>query len=157
MIEIKSRHSIDVFFVLCVFLICAVSLLGMLFIGIRTQKKINLNTEDNFDMRTSLLYISNKAKHFNEVGKISVGNLNGENILIFEEEIDNSVYTTKVYMYNGHLMELFTEKDYEISLDAGSVITEIESFEVKVLKDGLVEILVESLQGKKSSVFISNF
>ena len=55
-IDMKRRSNIDVFFVLCVFLICALLLLGMLFVGADTQQKINRSTEDNFYMRTGLLY-----------------------------------------------------------------------------------------------------
>ncbi len=54
MLKVKNKHSLDVFFVLCVFLICAMSLLGMLFIGARTQQKINHSTQENFHMRTNL-------------------------------------------------------------------------------------------------------
>lgn len=153
--EIKKRHSMDVFFVLCIFLFCAISLLGMVFVGARTQQKINQSTEENFHMRTSLMYISNKAKFFHEEGKISIENFEGMATLVFEEEIDGIKYTTKVYMYDGCLMELFTEKDYKLGADSGTIITELSSFEVKEINDGLIEVTVESPQGKKGSVLIS--
>lgn len=155
-IDMKRRSNIDVFFVLCVFLICALLLLGMLFVGADTQQKINRSTEDNFYMRTGLLYISNKAKYFNEQGKVSVASFDGKNVLVFEEMIDGVSYTTKVYSDKGYLMELFTEKGYELGLEAGTIITEIDDFKLKVLADGLIEVAVESPNGETGLVIISN-
>lgn len=156
MTKIKNKHSMDVFFVLCVFLICAISLLSMLFIGARTQQKINHSTEENFQMRTNLLYISNKAKFFHEKGKMSVGNFDGKSALFFEEEIDGIDYVTKVYSHDGYLMELFTEKDMQLDADAGTVITENSFFEVNEIKVGLIEVCIQNSDGKESSVIISN-
>lgn len=151
----NGGHSLDVFFVLCVFLICAVSLLGMLFVGANVQKKINQDTEDNFYMRTSLLYISNKAKFYNETDTVSVQKFEGQPALVFKEKIDGIEYETKVYMYEGHLMELFSESGYEISKDSGTIITEISSFKLKELNSELIEVFMETPNGKNGSVIIS--
>lgn len=156
MLKVKNKHSLDVFFVLCVFLICAMSLLGMLFIGARTQQKINHSTQENFHMRTNLLYISNKAKFFHEKDKMSVRDFNGKSALFFEEEIDGIKYVTKVYSYEGYLMELFTEKDAELGAEAGTIITENSFFEVKNIDAGLIEVRIKNSDGKESSVIISN-
>lgn len=151
----NGGHSLDVFFVLCIFLICAVSLLGMLFVGANVQKKINQDTEDNFYMRTSLLYISNKAKFYNETDNISVEDFEGQSVLVFKEKIDGTEYETKVYMYDGHLMELFSESGYEIGIDSGTIITEISSFNLKELNSKLIEVSMKTPNGKSGSVIIS--
>lgn len=151
----NSGHSLDVFFVLCVFLICAVSLLGMLFVGANVQKEINQDTEDNFYMRTSLLYISNKAQFYNKVDTISVEEFEGQQALVFKEKIDGTEYETKVYMNEGYLMELFSESNYEIGKDAGTIITEVSSFKLKELNSELIEVSMETPNGKSGSVIIS--
>ena len=156
MLRIKNKHSMDIFFVLCIFLICAMSLLGMLFVGARTQQKINQSTEANFYMRTSLLYISNKAKFFQEAGSISVSEFNGGSALFFEEEIDEVKYITKVYMHEGYLMELFTEANSDIEADVGTIITNISFFEAKQIEDGLIDIRIKNPNGNESSVIILN-
>lgn len=152
--ETRNRHSIDIFFVLCLFLICTISLLGMLFMGAKTYQKINRNTQDNFSMRTSLLYISNKAKSFQEQKNIRIGSIGQEDALIFEEEINGITYTTQVYAYDGYLMELFAEKNCDIGVDAGTIITEVSSVDMQEKKEGLIEISVVSPNGKKGSVII---
>lgn len=156
MLRTRNKHSIDVFFVLCVFLLCAISLLGMLFVGARTQQKVNNSTEENFYMRTSLLYISNKAKFFQEKGKVSVGEFNNNTALFFEEEIEGIKYVTKVYMYDGYLMELFTEKNSDIEADAGTIITNVSFFEAKQIESGLIDVRIKNPDGKACSVVISN-
>ncbi len=156
MLKTKNKHGIDVFFVLCVFLICAISLLGMLFVGARTQQKVNQSTEENFYMRTSLLYISNKAKFFQEKGRISVGEFNNNKALFFEEEIDGIKYVTKVYIYDGYLMELFTEKNSDLEADAGTIITNISFFEPKQIEPGLIDVQIKNPDGKSCSVIILN-
>lgn len=156
MLEIKNRHSIDVFFVLCIFLIFSMTLLGMLFLSARTQQKINQHSSDNFQMRTSLLYLSNKAKLFNEAGCIRIEAIQGEDTLVFEEIIDGKHYTTRVYYLKGHLMELFSEKNTELPLTSGTVITDIATFNILPLSDGLIQVEVEGLNGHKNTIIVSN-
>lgn len=150
-----NRHSIDVFFVLCLFLISTICLLGILFVGAKTYQKISSNSDDNFAMRTSLLYVTNKVNSFQEKGKIYTKKIDENDVLVFEETIDGISYTTQVYEYDGHLMELFAEKDIDLGLDAGTIITELSSFNIKSINKGLLEVSAESIQGKKGSVVIS--
>ncbi|HCT65479.1 MAG TPA: hypothetical protein DIC60_09495 [Lachnospiraceae bacterium] len=147
-----KKHSIDVFFVLCIFLAFALSLSGLLIVGARTYQGITKNTEDNYQLRTSLLYVSNKIKAFNEDGMVYKGQFNGTDALFMKENIDGISYITKIYAYEGELYELFSEADNDLDAVSGTKITDVESFEVTEIKNNLLKITVKSPQGNYNSI-----
>jgi hypothetical protein len=147
-----KKHSIDVFFVLCIFLAFALSLSGLLIVGARTYQSITKNTEDNYQIRTSLLYVSNKIKAFNEDGMVYKGEFNGTDALFMKENIDGISYITKIYAYEGELYELFSEADNDLDAVSGTKITDVESFEVTEVKNNLLKITVKSPQGNYNSI-----
>lgn len=147
-----KKHSIDVFFVLCIFLAFALSLSGLLIVGARTYQSITKNTEDNYQLRTSLLYVSNKIKAFNEDGMVYKGEFNGTDALFMKENIDGISYITKIYAYEGELYELFSEADNDLDAVSGTKITDVESFEVTEVKNNLLKITVKSPQGNYNSI-----
>lgn len=148
----RKKHSIDVFFVLCIFLAFAMSLSGLLIVGAKTYRSINENTQDNYQLRTSLLYVSNKIKAFNENGMIYQGNFNGTDALFLEEKLDGVSYTTKIYAYEGELYELFAEADNDLDAVSGTKITDAAALEVTEVEKNLLKITVESPKGKKTSI-----
>ena len=150
-----KKHSMDVFFVLCIFLAFAMSLTGLLVVGARTYQRISENTKDNYELRTSLLYISNKIKAFNENGMICKGEFNSEDALFLEENIEGISYTTKIYAYEGQLYELFAETNNDLDAVSGTKITDAAALEVTEIKDNLLKITVESPKGKKTSVLMA--
>ena len=147
-----KRHSIDVFFVLCIFLAFALSISALLMVGAKTYERISQNTEDNYQLRTSLLYVSNKIKAFNENGMVYKGEFNDGDALFLEENIDGIIYVTKIYAYQGQLYELFSEADNNLDAVSGTKITDVSAFEVTEIEKNLLKIKVKSLQGKDNFI-----
>lgn len=147
-----KRHSIDVFFVLCIFLAFALSISGLLVVGAKTYQSISQNTEDNYQLRTSLLYVSNKVKAFNENGMVYKGEFNGGDALFLQEDIDGVSYVTKIYAHEGQLYELFSEADNNLDAVSGTKITDVSAFEVTEIEKNLLKIKVKSPQGKDNFI-----
>ncbi|MEA5083221.1 MAG: DUF4860 domain-containing protein [Lachnospiraceae bacterium] len=147
-----KRHSIDVFFVLCIFLAFALSISALLVVGAKTYQSISQNTEDNYQLRTSLLYVSNKVKAFNENGMVYKGEFNGGDALFLQENIDGISYVTKIYAYEGQLYELFSEADNDLDAVSGTKITAVSAFEVTEIEKKLLKIKIKSPQGKDNFI-----
>ena len=147
-----KKHSIDVFFVLCIFLAFALSLSALLVVGAKTYQSISENTEDNYQLRTSLLYVSNKVKAFSEKGMVYKGEFNGGDALFLSENIDGVSYITKIYSYEGQLYELFSEADNDLDAVSGTKITDVSAFEVTEIEKNLLQIRIQSPQGKDNFI-----
>ncbi|MGE4214712.1 MAG: DUF4860 domain-containing protein [Anaerotignaceae bacterium] len=147
-----KKHSIDVFFVMCIFLAFALSLSALLVVGAKIHQSISENTEDNYQLRTSLLYVSNKIAAFNENGMVYTGEFNGGDALFLEENIDGISYITKIYAYEGQLYELFSEADSDLDAVSGTKITDVAGFEVTYISENLLKTKVLSPQGKENVI-----
>lgn len=147
-----KKHSIDVFFVMCIFLAFALSISALLVVGAKTHQSISENTEDNYQFRTSLLYVSNKIAAFNENGMVYTGEFNGGDALFLEEKIDDISYITKIYFYEGQLYELFSEADSDLDAVSGTKITDVAGFEVTHISENLLKTKVISPQGKENVI-----
>lgn len=150
-----KKHSMDIFFVLCIFLAFALSLSALLVMGAKTYQSISKNTEDNYQLRTSLLYVSNKIKAFNEKGKVYEGEFNGGDALFLQENIDGIGYVTKIYAYEGQLYELFSESDNNLDAVSGTKITDVAKFQVTKMENNLLKITVQSPKGKENSILVA--
>ncbi len=157
MIKYKNKgHSTDVFFVLCIFLVFAVALSCLLIVGIKTYEGINRETEQNYELRTGTLYLSNKIRSCNEEGKIKTEKFgDSDAIVIYETDDSGNEYVTRLYCYEGNLMELYTEKDNILEPIAGNVITSMENMEVDNSDSDVLKITAITESGKERTIAVS--
>lgn len=157
MIKYKNKgHSTDIFFVLCIFLIFAVVLSSLLIIGIKTYEGIHAETEQNYELRTGILYIENKIHSCNEEGKIETERFGDSDAIILSETDDfGNEYVTRLYCYNGSLMELYTEKDNILDPVAGNEIADMEYMNIDNSDDDILKITVKNANGKERTIAVS--
>ncbi len=105
-------------FSLCVFFV--------LVYGADIYKDISERDSRVHNERVALQYVSTKIRQADEKHHISAEDFNGLSSLVITEDIDGTVYETKIYCYEGWLMELFSEKDSGLSPSDGERITELE-------------------------------
>ena len=72
MLEKQQRHIIDIFFVIALFCLFALSAIFLISIGADIYGKTVTNMEDNFNTRTALAYITEKVRQSDKDGQISV-------------------------------------------------------------------------------------
>lgn len=148
----ENAHNTDSFFVLLVLLIIGVIISLVLLFSLRSYEGIAKKTEDNFELRTSIMYLSNKIKAFDEEGCIEVGKFGEGTALVLNQEIEGVAYETKIYMYENNITELFTEKGNELDPVVGTPITQANGFEVEESEKGVLKITVTSPEGNKKSL-----
>jgi len=138
---IKGR-SIDTVFVLIVFSIFAFSVLMVLMLGAGVYRNVNDISRAEQHEHTALSYIWTKVKNFDEANAISVGEFDGVPAIFIDEELAGTKFRTAIYVNDGWLLELFSEKALEFSLQSGRRIVQVDNIVFNELDNGLIEVML---------------
>ena len=150
----RGRHSFDTVFVLTLF--CAFIATALLTVGIgcRIYKSTAASADAEYQLRTSLSYVSGRL-HGGSSDGARLLSLEGVTALELDENIDGADYVTYIYYSDGALRELFTEKDSGVSLSLGSEIVALSGFEFS--QDGellTIRAVADGGEARKQSVYI---
>lgn len=69
MLEKQQRHIIDIFFVIALFCIFALSAIFLISIGADIYGKTVTNMENNFNTRTALAYVTERCVNLTKTGR----------------------------------------------------------------------------------------
>lgn len=154
MFKQEKRHTIDVLFVITLFCVFALSVIISTTLGARVYRNIVDDMDGNFNTRTSYTYIVNKIHQSDLNGFISVGTYEGVDALIISEEIDNIIYNTYLYCYDGSLRELFTRSDQSFDPSFGTELFKLESFSVSFISDTLLKFEFTPVSSDTNTLFV---
>ncbi len=151
----ESGHIVDFLFVLGLFFVFALSALMLILIGSGVYKKTVDRMNDNFNLRTTTAYLTEKIRQGDIAGGVSVEDFAGNNALVLTQEYYGTEYSTYLYAYNGYLKELFTAKDNQLSADAGTDILPVRSFEATHMGGKLWKLTVVEEDGSVQEVMVA--
>lgn len=151
MLEKQQRHIIDIFFVIALFCLFALSAIFLISIGADIYGKTVTNMEDNFNTRTALAYVTEKVRQSDKNGQISVGQLGELPALVITDASTGSTYQTYLYACEGHLKELMCKSDLILGPEAGQDILSITDFTLAPVNDHLLKCTI-SLSPQESYV-----
>ena len=140
---IKNRN-IDTVFVLIVFSIFAFSVLMVLMLGAGIYRNINEISRAEQHEHTAFSFIWTKVKNFDDINAISVGDFDGSPAIFIDETIGETDYRTAIYIYDGWLLELFSETILEFSPQNGRRIVQIDNMTFNETDHGLIEVIMGS-------------
>lgn len=149
-----NRHTVDILFVLTLFIVFAFSVIMLTGTGANVYQKIVDNMSENFNSRTSYSYFINKIHQSDAEGNISTGTFGDSSALLISEEIENVPYSTYLYVYDGHIKEMFVRSGQEFDPAYGNNILEVESFEVSGVTPSLFRFDITPKGGTKESLFV---
>jgi hypothetical protein len=148
-------HIVDLLFTLALFGVFAVSSLAVTVLGADVYKQTVGASDRNFDVRTSLLYISEKVRQNDTAGAVTLGELGQKTALVLEQTVGGETYQTWIYCYDGSLRELFVKKGTAFSPEDGQPLTELADFTASRAGDGLYAIAVMDNDGRMADLYIS--
>ena len=142
------RHQIDGLIALLLFGVFSVCILAVLLTGADAYRRLTDRDQAAFDRRTTLQYIATRVRQADRAdgGRVSA--------LVFD---DRDGYVTRVYCWNGSIMELYAEEALDLTLEAGEPVMEAEAVEFS-MEDGRLRIssgedsLILSLRSGKGAV-----
>ena len=108
--------------------------------GLKVYKKVVTDSNDNFELRTSLDYVKTKIRNSDTAGLTRVEEIDGVGVLKIGEMIEGSWYDTIIYYYDGSLREQFCEKDAYFDLSMGMPSFDIADFRMQELEKGVITL-----------------
>lgn len=138
----EKRHVVDFLFVLTLFFVFAISTLLLVIIGANVYKKTVDNMTINYNTRTAYAYLTEKIRQNDQEGAIEIGTFEGNPAVILTEEIDDTLYRTYLYLYDGSIRELFSPVDIDMDPDAGQIIMPATNFEPREIANGFYELKI---------------
>lgn len=137
----KQNHTIDIIFILSLFLVFVIITLLILMLGANTYKNISANIDMRYNETTCMSYIANKVRNYDENGAIYISKINNIPALTLEQTIDDETYLTYLYAYEGKLMELSrTADDTEFLAGDGTEIVELSQLDMQFVTSNLLYI-----------------
>lgn len=151
----SGGHMIDLLFTLALFLVFAVSSLMVVVIGADVYNKTAESMNENFNMQTSLLYVTQKIRQNDVEGSVLVESAGDRNAVVLENTYNETQYQTWIYYDEGSIKELFIQKGNEINLSAGQAIMPVNNFNIEKLDENLYELSTTDENGKTAELILS--
>ena len=139
--EHTKEFHINGILVLVLFGVFSVSILLVLLSGAEAYRRLTNRGQESYVARTVPQYITTKVRQADETGRISVGAIGGTQTLELKEEIDGTMYVTRIYCHDGYLRELFSAEAITLKPEDGEQIMPAEEVEF-VLQDGMLKVMV---------------
>lgn len=137
----RPARITDVLALLCL-TVFALGVLLSLLTGAGIYRRLVAAGETAHDRRTALQYLTTRVR---QAELVEIGTLEGQEVLVLRETVDNETYTTWVYCYEGFLRELYGVPGARLPLKAGAAIAQAESFRLEQAGDLLSVTLGEDV------------
>ena len=135
---------------LCIFALSAIFVATM---GAKVYENSAGKLQENFETRTSLVYLSEKIRTCSE-GTADVRDLDGNNALVITTKYEGSTYESWIYVYEGQLREATKAEGITLDPRAGQVIMELSDLTLEKTNKG-VTISVTTTEGHTHTTTIS--
>lgn len=133
---------------LLLFGVFAVCILFVLLTGAKVYRNLTQRDQNAYAQRTAAQYLSTRVRQADALGQISVEEFAGVDALLLTEEIDGTLFVTRVYCYDGAIWELFSFADETFEPGDGEEILPAEGLELSL--DG--QVLTASIVGADGTV-----
>ena len=127
------QHHIDGLIALLLFGVFAVCVLAVLLTGADAYRRLTERDQSSYSRRTCVQYIATRVRQADSLGQISVESFGGQDALVL---LDGD-YLTRVYCYDGHLMELYCAEDAGLEPQDGEKVLKADSL-TAAMEDGLL-------------------
>ena len=87
------------------------------------------NIENNYDMRTGALYLSEKIRQNDVENSIRIDQISGRDALVLTENKSGMGYESWIYVHNGYLREILLPPKSQFNPSAGQVIMPMKMIE----------------------------
>lgn len=149
-----SKRSISTLAALLLLGLFALSILGVLLTGAGIYQRLTRRDQESYDSRTCVQYVATKVRQAYSPDCVAVSEFGDGECLVLTETIENQQYWTRVYCWDGWLMELFTVADGNFSPEAGEKILPVEKLCFH-LENGFLTVELTDANGQESSLLLS--
>ena len=146
----SGKHVIDVLFTLTLFCVFAAASLMVVLIGANVYQSTVKKMDLNFEINTSITYVTTKIRQHDTAGSVFLSALDGQDALVLESEFDGEVFQVWIYHYDGVLRELFIHRDNTaaLNLQAGQELMRVHSFAIEQARENMISLTAASVDGE---------
>ena len=90
---------------LLLFVLSSICAVLMVLAGIRLYSRMNETSSSLQNNRTAVSYIRSKIRSLSPEGSVSIETIEGKDALLLTDTMDNTSYTTYIYVYDNSLYE----------------------------------------------------
>lgn len=136
-----ARHSISGVFVFLLLGIFAVLATGTVGLGAKAYRETVERAEAHNSARTAVSYLRSMLRAEDVADALRVETEQGVMTIALHSEYDDEAYVTRIYVYNGMLMEWFTEAEEPFEPENGEEVCSAESLSAD-WKDGVLTVRI---------------
>ena len=127
MMDHKKFSALSTVSALLVLAVFAVGILGVLLGGASAYRRLTQRDQEVYDRRTATQYLTTKLRQAPGSGAVSMGSFGDGDALVITEKWEAVTFATRIYCYEGWLMELYSLADGEFSPADGQKIVPMDS------------------------------
>jgi hypothetical protein len=148
-----DRHPVSNLFLFLLIAIFALFSLFVSVLGIRVYQNVSDANDDNAQIRSSVLYITNKIRSADAVSDVSVEQVDGTDVLVLNGYFESDDYELLIYYEDGAIRETIRQVGYETDLSEGETIVEAQGLTIKE-EDNSIAFQVTALSGNTYSMHV---
>ena len=138
---------------LLTFVLFAICILFVLLNGAGVYRRLTERDQRSYDNRTCVQYVATKMRQAPSPTAVSTDTFEGVDSLLIFQDIEGSVFVTRIYCYENWLMELFALADGDFLPEDGEKILEAEGLEI-VLEGRVLTADLTDADGKTQQVVL---
>ncbi len=151
----KTKGNIaNILFVLVMFSVYTICALFLSVIGANVYENNATDSEESYNNRTSILYLTEKIRQNDNSDGISVREYNGTQILVLHKTYDEDKYESLIYVEDGFLCETLVPEGFELIRGLGQKIMPITSIGFDMSTSQLLELDVVDASGTAHSTML---
>ncbi len=143
------KHHLDGLLALILFGVFAVSILVVLLCGADAYNRLTQRDQAAYEHRTGLQYVAARVRQADAAGEIRVEPFGETSALVLGQE-----YLTRVYYYDGYIMELYADASAELEPQDGEKILPASDLSF-TLSDDLLNISFTDSQGSADTLLLT--
>jgi len=125
--ERSNRQSITTLAALLLLGVFGVSILSVLLTGAGTYRRLVQRHQLSYDRRTCAQYVAARVRQAPSPDAVTLSRFGSSDALVIREDVDGTVYLTRVYCHDGWLMELFAAADGDFAPEDGQKLLPADS------------------------------
>jgi hypothetical protein len=128
---------------LLLFILSSICAVLMVLAGIRLYSRMNETASSLQDNRTAISYIRNKVRSLSPEGTVAIETIEDKDALLLTDSINNTSYTTYIYIYDNALYEYYASSATPFLPSAGSEILSLKDMTITE-ENGLLSLTCTS-------------
>lgn len=137
------QHHMDGLLALLLFGVFAACVLAVLLTGAGAYRRLTQRDQAVYNDRTCRQYLETRVRQADAEGCVRVEDFDGAETLVLADQYG---YETRVYAYNGWLMELYAAPGSGLSPEDGEKVMELEGMSPS-LEGGMLRISITNTDG----------